>query len=265
MKLILLAVSALVWLSGDSQNRGVSYIGMCHRRVSGEDVTRMFRGQEIINLHFLTRTFNKHGCPSFSQIAKDARPMVLHVSLINGPGLRNRRLQRHEFLYGYSIRTAEAAIRRRDPKVLSQIMVAANEAKALVSLREDRTTVLRIKPILEANFGKTARRIVFKEVRKVFPRADLIDNPLEDSCLPGLLCETHGTNTRGDIIDLDGMDYHETDGRRWEREGKEKVGMFVWKYCNNGFRPAERWIPPLARKHWCDGRDVSFFQNWLRA
>ncbi len=265
MQIISLAASVLILLFADSQNRGVSYIGMCHRRVTGEDVAKIYQGHQTIKVHFLTRTFNEHGCPSFSRIAKDPRPMVLHVSLLNGPGLRNRRLQKHEFLYGYTIRTAEAAILRRDPKILSQIKIAAQEARTLVSQRESRTTVLRIKPILESDFGKSAQRIVFHQVRKVFPKVELIDNPHRNSCLPGLLCETHGQNTEGDIIDLDGLDYEEADARKWEREGSEKVGMFVWKFCNNGFRPGEKWKPPLSRKNWCKGRDVSFFRNWLRA
>lgn len=265
MKTIVFAISLLLFLSSDSQNRGLSYIGMCHRKVSSSDVSSIYEGQAVLNLHFLIRTFNRNGCPTFVDLAKDARPMIVHISLLNGPGLRNRRLQKHEYLYGYTIRTAQAAILKRQPKILQQVRAAAEEARQLLEARGPRLTILRIKPILESDFNKKARRIVYREVQKVFKGIPLIDNPVKDSCVPELLCETHGTNTEGDIIDLDGLDYHDTNGTEWQQKGEQKVGMFVWKFCNNGFKPGEKWIPPLTRKHWCKGEDLSFFRNWLKA
>lgn len=265
MKIILLLLSAISCLSFDSQNRGLSYIGMCHEGVRGEDILWAFQGRTTVSIHFLARTFNNTGCPSWEYISKDPRPMIVHLSLFNGPGLRNRRLQRHEVFYGFTIRTAEAAILRRDPKILNQIQSAAVEARTLLSQRENRPTVIRIKPILESNFNKKARRILFRHVRKVFPEAELIDNPLRDSCLTGTLCETHGMNTDGDILDLDGLDYDLADKDKWNREGEQKVGMFVWKFCNNGFRKNETWKPPLNRENWCGRQELRIFQKWLRA
>jgi hypothetical protein len=250
-------------LFSDTQNRGVSYIGMCHKSVKSKDVARMFRGLETIKIHFLNRTFNESGCPAFEGISQDPRPMILHISLINGPGLRNRRLQRHEFLYGYTIRSAESAIVKRDRRVLKQIRKASLEAKALIRLRGRLPTVLRIKPILESDFRKPARRIVFREVKAVLSTVEIIDNPVRDSCLLGALCETHGMNTEGEILDLDGLDYDYADAKTWEREGRQKVGMFVWKFCNNGFRPGEEWRPPLARTNWCGKGEIAFFRRWL--
>jgi hypothetical protein len=265
MATIFLVLSLILVSYAQEQNRGVSYIGLCHPRVSGADVLRVYDGTETINIHFLVRTFNPSGCPAFEAIAADPRPMVLHLSLINGPGLRNRRLQKYEFLRGMTVRTADAAIIRRSPKVLGQMEIAIAEAKRLVELRGDRTTVLRIKPVLESNFSPKARRTLSGMVKRAFPSAEIIDNPLGSKCLPGYLCETHGMDTSGDILDLDGLDYEEANRQKWEREGRQKVGMFIWKYCNNGFKRGDRWVPPLRRKNWCVSGDLRLFNYWMSA
>ena len=266
MRLILLAVSVFtVILPCRAQNRGLSYIGLCHRHVDARRVLRAFGGTESINIHLLIRTFNAKGCPAFDRLARSPRPMVLHISLLNGPGLRNRRLQSHEYLYGYTIRTANAAIIRRDPKVMAQVAQAVREARGLIALRDGMTTVVRVKPVLESNFSPKARRILAASVKRQLPEAEIIDNPLIGACLPNVLCETHGMDTSGDIVDLDGLDYHNADARKWEREGAQKVGMFIWKPCNNGLGPAEPWKPPLQRTNWCGRRDTSLFNKWLRS
>lgn len=265
MKLTLLLFSVLFVLVSDTQNRGVSYIGMCHRLVRGKDVLSMYSGAETINIHLLIRTFNRNGCPAFESLASDPRPMVLHISLLNGPGLRNRRLQRHEFLHGYSVKSAERAILRNDKRVLRQVIHAAGEARRLIEMREMRFTVIRVKPVLESDFSMKVRQKLARLVSREIPNAEVVDNPHRDTCLKQYLCETHGENTDGEILDLDGLDYSEANRVKWEREGRQKVGLFVWKYCNNGFQAGEAWKPPLTRTNWCRARELNFFRDWLKA
>lgn len=264
MKGILWALSIILAFSADAQTRGVSYIGMCHPSVKGEDVVRIFDGESSIAIHFLIRTFNPGACPSFQHLAQDPRPMLLHISLLNGPGLRNRRLRRYEYLHGHTIESANKAIERRDPKVRSQVLQAIRQARKFIAMRGDRPTQVRIKPCMECNFGKRARRMLAGLVRRHLPGVEQIDNPLWDSCLKGFLCETHGMNTNGDIIDLDGLDYMKADRERWNAEASSKVASFIWRYCNNGFQDGEEWKPPKFRSNFCGPSDIQLFNSWRK-
>lgn len=263
MKVILFGLSVLFILVSDSQTRGLSYIGMCHKDVKGADVQSAFDGLNKVRIHFLIRTFNRFGCPSFEYLSRDERPMVLHLSLINGAGLRNRRLQKHEYFYGYTVKKAETAILKRDGKILRQVERAALEAATLLELREGRTTIVRVKPILESDFSRAARRIVFRKVEQVLPGIELIDNPVRGRCITGVLCETHGLNTTGDIVDLDGTSADEIDLQKWTAVTREKVGSFYWVRCNNGMRAGDDWIFPQTRKKWCNASELKAANAWL--
>lgn len=263
MKAIALGLSLLFLLVSDSQDRGLSYIGMCHKSVKKEQVREAFEGRDVLNIHFLSNTFNANGCPAFEELAKDPRPMILHVSLINGPGLRNRRLQKHEYFYGYTIWTASASIRKRDPKALREIDRAIKDAKEIIALRQDRVTLLRIKPVLESDFGAATTKIIYRRVQKQFPKIELIDNPHKSKCIDEFLCETHGRNTTGDIVDLDGISAKDVDLVKWTKKTEGKVGRFYWINCNNGLTPTEKWIPPLRRTNWCSIKELNEANAWM--
>jgi hypothetical protein len=263
MNRILLTISLVALIGADWQNKGISYIGICQRNVSFQDVKDIYRKADTINLHFLARSFNPQGCPSFVELAKDSRPMVLHVSLINGPGLRNRRLSKHEWLYGYTVKTAEEAIRRNDSRVLRHLSRAASTVLPLLRLRKSLPTVVRIKPILESDFSLPIRRRVHKLVARRLKGLELIDNPVRGRCLENVLCETHGANIKGDIVDLDGLSAYDIDLQQWTKDTQEKVGRFIWIHCNNGLGKELPWRPPLTRTLWCTGDDVKTLNSWL--
>jgi len=250
------AMFLVAFLLRAENNRGSSDLGLCSKHYRYEDFISTFRHASVIRTGWLDNTFNAHGCPNAEKLLLEPRPLDLRVHIINGPGLRNGRLEAHEIHAGSTIKTLSKRIERGDTKFLNKFRTRLRKLKELVDRRPENLTLL-ISTCLECDFAKPQRRKLLREASRFFPARTLVDNPLSDSCLSGFLCEKHGISGRGDILDLDGDIVSTQDAANWARSHKRNRATYLWKECKNGFLPGESWKPPTKRTHFCTEKNQS--------
>lgn len=249
------------------ENRGSSDLGLCSREYNYEAFISQFKHVRTISTRMLIGTFNALGCPNLNRLMMEHRQINLSVHIINGSGLRTHRLQRHELGYGETVQSLDQKIRAHNAKFLRRFRDSLRELKG--QLRLQRIT-LEVSPCLECNLSKDSRRILLKEVSRVFPGVRCSDNPASDTCLASVLCEKHGLQTKtqregqGSILDTDGTDARRVDIYRYARENSKAEMIYAWIPCKNGFGPGDGWLPPARRKHFCTKEDNKFINHYLR-
>lgn len=266
MKKLLLALM-LFALPSFADNRGVSNLGLCHRNFTYDAIRQQFKHASVIRTKYLDNTFNPRGCGNLTLLLQETKPLDLTTVILNGPGLRNNRLEKHEIHYGYSISALDKAIRSRNEKFLSKFRSRLTLNAGHLNTRSG-ITVHRVNPCLECDLSPAARKILIEETRKVFPNSIIIDNPYNQPCIPGLVCEKHGSAAnppRPKIVDLDGEDYDSILPFSWASRHLNAEAVFAWKFCNNGLDRKQPWRPPTQRNAFCGQRDNLDLQYFVRA
>lgn len=259
---LLLLCAFLFPLQGFSQVRGISELGFCHPRVEYKKFAEQFVKQKRIVTGWLDNTFNPHGCPNAIKLMKAKRPVILRIHILNFPGLRNKRLEKHEVHYGYSREKLDSAIRHKNQKIIGKYVDRLNKLKKLVETRKGALT-LYVSPCLECDLSKAARKILSQVTLSVLPQAYLVDNPSKGSCLKNSICERHGDRTDGDILDLDGLPLYSANIPKWVKHSPNAMIRFGWLPCNNGLGLGP-WVPPTKRAHFCDEEERKTLNAFLR-
>ena len=244
-------------------NIGLSYLGICHKSWPCEESIDAYKNKIDLKLSFLyDKTFGED-CSCIRKLYQDPRAKLTRIHLSNGPGLRNRRLQKTEIFYGYNIISAEAAILRNDPELKKKFedvaQRAANDYKESVGINN-----LYVSTCLECNFSALARERLINWAKPFFSKAQFVDNPLFGPCMPGLICEKHGDSPELSapcIVDLDGKDFNLVDIARFKDRYKTCLATFLWgAKLNLNDTINKNFIPPLEREKI---PDKQYFENLI--
>lgn len=247
-------------------NRGVSALGMCSPRYDYANMMTSFKYASVIRTKFLDNTFNPNGCKNLELLMREPKPLDMMSVILNGPGLRNGRLEKHEIHFGHSVSSLNRAVLNKEPKFMAKFDSRLNKIAAILNTRTGALTH-RVNVCLECDLSQPARRILMERAKLVFPTAIYIDNPMQGACIPGLICEKHGSTAnppKPKSVDLDGEDYDGIKARQWGLRHADAETVYAWKLCNNGFKKHEDWKPPTQRTNFCGNRDNKDFGYWTR-
>lgn len=248
-------------------NRGVSNLGMCSRNFKFDTIRQQFRNATTIRTKYLDNTFNPAGCSNLLLTLRENKPKDITTVILNSPGLRNGRLEKHEIHYGYSVSSLNKAIKNKNSQFLKKFRKRLDINRRMIEPLSGGLKH-RVNPCLECDLDPQARQILIDEVKKVFPSAQIIDNPYKQPCLSGYVCEKHGSTanpSRPKILDLDGEDYDTIRPHPWASRHLDAEAVFAWKFCNNGLDRKKPWIPPTKRVDFCGVRDNKDFSYFVQA
>lgn len=184
---------------------GLSYLAMCQKDWPCSLSLSAYKNASVIRTGWLEHTFGEE-CPCVDRLLADKRPKEVRIHLANGPCLRNKRCGKYEIFHGYSVASANRAIKRKDDRLLNRFRrVAERAASRLAQGRAPLTCY--VSPVLESDFDEQARSVLHSLTATYFPSCRIVDNPLRGRCIKGTICERHGPNpglARPCIADLDG-------------------------------------------------------------
>lgn len=253
------------------ENRGVSWIlQMCSEHADCSVVDSAYKDANKLNAGWMVLTSNPNRCKCAPKFLSDLRPKRVRVTICNSTCFpeRGRQCQPHECFAGQNSKTASAAVLSNEPRTYRRIdkaiAIAKNDLRGARGVLE-----LGIAPCLECTLTREARLKLNRYVWDKF--SDIphvaVDNPYGDSCLPGVICEKHGSPQGGPqiISDNDGLDYDGIDQWKYWQKNESSFLTLAWKGCNNGLKKCEKppcsFIPPQNRKDYCgrsrDGVDFS--------
>lgn len=229
-----------------AQAQGVSYIGLCNQTWNCDKTLATWHGKPI-TVGWLEDSFGKR-CECANKILQQKKRKIIRVHLANGPCLRNKRCQRHDVFYGYTIVSANRAAKIPESRLRKRLDVLANRLKQRIEQSKSSLTCY-VSPCLECDLNGTARKALVSAVSVTLPSCVIVDNPLKASCLRGTVCERHGTNPtlrKPCIADMDGTEANSIlDLKRFAAKTKQCDVRFYWSSwmnCNSG-----SWKTPTSR------------------
>jgi hypothetical protein len=225
----------------------LSYLGLCNKTWDCRTTLAGF-GQKTIITGWLEGSFG-HACECADRILRSKKDKIIRVHLSNGPCMRNNRCQRHDVFWGYTVASANRAVKHETSRLRKKFYQAVIRFKR--RLEQSRGALMcYVSPCLECDLGPN-RKILFGVVRDLLPNCVLVDNPHKHKCIKGTTCEKHGFDTavsRPCLYDLDGSTV--TDPKVLDRiaaETKECDVRFFWQpwmNCNE----SSTFIPPSLRQ-----------------
>lgn len=195
----------------DKSKIGLAPLALTQRTFDCSSFLKTLENQKTINIAWLYNTFGrKYNC--LKKILKDERLQFIETHLTNGPGHRNKRLEKHEFLKKYTLSQWNRLLVRRNQRLKKDIIKYATPVKNLLSLRVSTSTCL-ISGELEANISNQAGKVLNEWMREIFPDCLIVWNPIratsEASSANADFIEQHSFNPKVNIpciINLDGTD-----------------------------------------------------------
>lgn len=270
IKIVALVLAIQVQLVTAQENRGVSWIlQMCSARSDCGAISSAYKNASVLNAGWMYLTSNPDGCQCSRKFLSDPRPKRVRLDLCNSTCFpeRGRRCEPQECFAGMRQGDASAAVLKNDPATYRRIDRAINLAKADIAAATPPLTVA-IKACLECSLTTEARKKLNEYAKQKFPESQFpgikfVDNPLTGGCLPGYLCERHGSPKGGDnlISDNDGLDYDGIDQWQYWKQNAKSFMVLAWKGCNNGLKKGEGYKPGVQRTDYCgasrDGVDFA--------
>jgi len=189
-----------------AQAQGTSYIGLCNSTWDCSKSLATWRNRSIIT-GWLEDSFGKQ-CECANTILQQKKHKIIRVHLANGPCLRNKRCERHDVFYGYTIASANRAAKVPESRLRKRLDALAIKLKQRIKQSKGSLSCY-VSPCLECDLHGTARRYLVNAVSVHLPSCIIVDNPLKSSCLRGTVCERHGINPNlrvPCIADLDGTE-----------------------------------------------------------
>lgn len=249
-----------------AENRGVSHLGMCHEKYDCRTFESSFKGSSVIRTGWLDHTFNPKSCKCLPVLQKTKKDVIARVHILNGSGLRNRRLERFEIHSGRTVAGLEKSIQQGNTSFLARFdrraKIVASQLDSIITLKK-----CYVSPVLESDFNPATRKILLKRTAVLFPNCEIVDNPLKGRCVSGYICEKHGdiAPLKGRyIVDLDGLDMSLTDPASFGQWHEKAELAFVWKLCNNlNDSSKKEFIPPSKRNKSCNGSEAKQFANFI--
>jgi hypothetical protein len=258
LTVLLFASSALA-----QENRGVSWIlQMCSEKTDCSAIDAAYKNATVINAGWMYMTSNPSRCKCAPKLLLDPRPKRVRIDICNSTCFpeRGRRCQPQECFAGMTQAQAGRAVLNGDKDTYHRIDHAISLAKHDLALHAGALDLF-VKPCLECSIDPKARTKLNAYVADKFPGARMVDNPINDHCQAGMVCEKHGSPAGNNnlIADNDGLDYDGIDQLQYWRKNKPSLMVLAWKGCNNGLAKDEPFKPGQDRTHYCsaarDGRD----------
>ena len=279
-------------------NRGVSFIlSMCSSKAQkqGKFFNQIYKNADVINAGWLYgATSNPDKCTWAPKLYSMKKPKRVRIHVCNSTCFpeRGRSCQAKECFAGYkTAKDASAALLKKDKNMLKRInrivdMIRA-DYKAAPKDSAGKSTVIdfAVSSCLECTLTRDARKFLNDYVKeRLKPINDerkkegskeiaWVDNPQNDSCLDGYLCEKHGTpnvNSKG-IADNDGVDYDTIAQYDYWNNNTDAYMVLAWKPCLNGAATVagttgvNGFVPPQSRTAYCDnsreGPEFEIFTN----
>lgn len=242
MKLIIV----LLLIAGSAHAQAVSFLGMCNASFDCDKMMQTWRNRPEIVTGWLEGSFGAK-CACADRVMGSLKRKAVRVHLSNGPCLRNRRCGPHEVFSGYSVASAQRALKTNPWRILRRL--ERNLKRSELRLAGAKGEVeCYVSPTLESDFDGSTRRVLLEFVRER-SRCHVIDNPLKRRCLPGYICEKHGANPRLSqpcIADLDGEDGQLVDLSAYREATKDCSIRFYWEPWMNCLRGG-KFIDPRER------------------
>lgn len=145
------------------------------------DCNGFIRSLENLDFLHVAWLFNTFGTDyrCLTRLLDDQRLITLQTNLINEPGHRNRRLERHEFLFSVKtpkeydrlLRAKNASLKRRFDRYVKPLQ------DLLASRLQPRTECI-INPGLESNVSPQAGKVLVSWAREAFPYCKIVWNPI---------------------------------------------------------------------------------------
>lgn len=236
----------LLAFMASAQAQGTSYIGLCNKTWNCEKTLATWRGKPIIT-GWLEDSFGST-CECADTILQQKKRKTIRVHLANGPCLRNKRCERHDVFYGYTIASANRAAKIPTSRLRKRLDILATRLKQRIEKSKGSLTCY-VSPCLECDLNGPARKALISAVSATLPGCIIVDNPLRSSCIGGTVCERHGTNPTlrsPCIADMDGTEANSViDLKRFYNKTKQCDVRFYWSSwmnCNSG-----SWQTPTSR------------------
>jgi len=229
-----------------AQAQGTSYIGLCSKSWPCEKTLATWHKTPII-VGWLEDSFGS-SCQCADTILSQDKSKTIRVHLANGPCLRNRRCERHDVFYGYTIVSANRAAKIPKSRLRKRLDVLATRLKQRIEQSKGLLTCY-VSPCLECDLNGPARKALISAVSAILPSCVIVDNPLNSTCIAGTVCERHGINPNLKppcIADMDGTEAKTSlDLETYYAKTKSCDVRFYWTFwmnCNSG-----SWKTPTSR------------------
>ena len=220
-----------------AQAQGVSYIGLCNHSWDCNALMQTWKGRPIIT-GWLAESFGSR-CQCADTVLKSKKEKTIRVHLINSPCMRNNRCEKSDVLYKQSIASASRKMAKPRSDVRRKFNRVLEQFKRQIEASKGQLTCY-VSPCLECDLYGPARKAMLSAVSAALPACMPVDNPLKGSCLPGTVCERHGSDpglSAPCIADLDGEElYNDVDIRRYYRKTKQcdlRMYWSSWMNCND--------------------------------
>lgn len=231
MKWLLLLVLFLSSVSAQNQNMGMSYLGLCNSTWPFKDSMTAFEGLKEIKLSVLAGATFGPDCQGLRRILWDSRPKTVRMHIANS----TCQPERGRVCGSYEVFDNSGTASNERQILLNQgtwkrYVEQLNRAKDYVSASVGPLN-LYLSPCLECDLGSKARKKMLDEAAKVFPSAVLVDNPIRDRCIDGVVCEQHGYGASPRarcIADLDGDDWQDGDMLKLATKFRNCDLDFIW-------------------------------------
>ena len=248
-----------------AQSPGLSYLAMCNPTWECGQSIAAFKGVKTIRTGWLEGSFG-NACKCADALLRDKRPKEVRIHLANGPCMRNRRCGRHEVFHGYTVASANRAIKRGDKKIIDRFQrVTQRVIERLAKSRGPLTCY--VSPVLESDNDIEARKILHRLAGAYLPNCTLVDNPLRGKCLRGAVCERHGPTpglAAPCIADLDGSSARTNSVASFMGATRDCDMSLIWTpelNCNE--EGSTRFVDPSKRNCAHPGANWGQLARWL--
>lgn len=237
-----------------AQAQGVSYIGLCNKTWDCNKTMQTWKDKPII-VGWLEDSFGSK-CPCANRILSSSKQKTIRVHIANSPCLRNRRCERHDIFWGYTVASANRAVRVKNSRLMRRFIYVVDRLKRRIEASRGGLTCY-VSPCLECDLHETSRKILGSLVRSALPNCTFVDNPLKGDCLKNSVCERHGNDPKlraPCISDLDGTELKtDVDIVRYYRNTMQcdlRYYWSSWMNCNGGkdTSPMPRFTSPSERR-----------------
>lgn len=226
---------------------GPSFLGICSPTWNCDATIQKYQNQSPIVTGWLENTFNAD-CPCGERILQLDAPKVGRWHIANSPCLRNRRCGHYEIFAGLSVERANRKVERRDAALLKKFRTVTLRLKKRLEAARGGLTCY-VSPCLECDLRDSGRRTLGALVSKYLPGCTLVDSPHRRECMPGAVCELHGSEPEFSgpcIADLDGEDGKTVDIRAYRRRTLSCDLRYYWEPWYNCVRSA-KFVDPRKR------------------
>lgn len=226
---------------------GQDYLGLLSNRFPHDEVRRVLPERSAIGV--LDVTFGSETTP-LVRILDSRSPEYLRVHFLNNTCVRNRNCGTYEPLYGYSLSSLEAALLKKDPKIIRPLQARVRLYRAIQLAHPD--TTFLASPILEHNLKFPAWRVLADAVLEAWPDVQLVNSPMRGVAAEsyrGAWIEKHGNpaERNAKTYSLDGSDASDINIGAWVRDTKGAIISFTWTRSYNLRTQGTTWVDPRAR------------------